>query len=494
MAAPPATRPHADSLTPWAPGENAIESSAHGASGRSAARAFAPAGLTIVALTVLLLLPALFNGYPVLFADTADYLLRSRTLAPSPIRAPGYAVWIRLTSAGLTLWLPVIAQSALLAALIWRTLRAFGRPTAIATIIAGIVLVAGSSVAWASSKAMPDVFVAMLILGLYLVAVQWRPMGIAWRAVAIAAVLIGGTMHLTNLVVGASALVAIAALERAAAPRLTRGSVLRAAAALLASAGLAQAYQRAPQDARAVESNSDVFLLSHLVETGLAQRLLEDRCTTESFALCPVRDTLTRQVELFVWRPEQSPRYLVLHDDPVLIREETRHIMRGVIAHYPFALGLSVVKYTAEQFLTFRVNDDIWRHQNRTHVQRAIIAVFPGDLPAQESARQQANTLRLGWTTGAHLVVFLAAAAFSLVMLVRAASTDELAIDRAAGLHVVVWVTLVVNAAVCANAASVFARYQSRLSWLLPFAVVATLLERGVRHWPIRSPSDGARA
>src|SRR5690348_4553339 len=86
--------------------------------------------LTIAGVTLALLLPALFNGYPILFSDTADYMLRSQSLLASPIRAPGYALWIRLTAAGTTLWLPVVAQSLFLATLVVRTLRQFGRPDA----------------------------------------------------------------------------------------------------------------------------------------------------------------------------------------------------------------------------------------------------------------------------------------------------------------------------------------------------------------------------
>ena len=46
-------------------------------------------------------------------------------------------------------------------------------------------------------------------------------------------------------------------------------------------------------------------------------------------------------------------------------------------------------------------------------------------------------------------------------------------------------IPLVVNAAICANLAAVFSRYQSRVSWLLPLAVIATLLERGMLRWPL---------
>jgi hypothetical protein len=96
----------------------------------------------------------------------------------------------------------------------------------------------------------------------------------------------------------------------------------------------------------------------------------------------------------------------------------------------------------------------------------------------EERARQQENTLRLPWTPLVHLIAFLAAAAISLVLLRRERLAHRIQAANAAGFHVIVWVTLLANAAICANLASVFSRYQSRVSWLLPFAVVISLLER----------------
>ena len=444
------------------------------------------ATLTIVGVTLALLLPALFNGYPILFSDTADYLLRSQSLIPSPIRAPGYALWIRLTSGGATLWLPVIAQALFLATLIARTLRLFGRPDARRTLGAGVVLTIGTSAGWVASKAMPDLFVAMVVLGLYLIAAHWERLGTGDRILAVASVLVGGTMHLTNILVGGAVLLALLMLRRVEPrTRAVRCGWIRAATLLVASAAITRGYEYLRRDTTETGWNGSMFVLSHLVESGLAERLLQDRCGVEQFALCPVRDTLTRSVDLFVWRPLQSPRYFVLHDDPALIREETSHILGGVVRHYPLALAGSIVSYTARQLVAFRVNDEIWRHRHRTEVQRVIMDIYPGDLPAQERARQQENTLRLPWTPLLHLIVFLAAAAFSLITLRRAFADRAITLADSTGLHVVVWVTLIVNAAICANLAAVFSRYQSRVSWLLPLAVIATLLERGMLRWPL---------
>jgi hypothetical protein len=480
MAAPARTPSVSDHFVPLTPGVTGMNVST--ASGRTSRdqRLTRLAGLaTIVALTVLLLLPALFNGYPILFPDTADYLLRSQTLIPSPLRALGYALWLRLAGGGTSLWLPVIAQSLLLAALVWRTVRIFGRPRLGAALGAALIMVVVTSIGWVSSKAMPDVFVATVILGVYLTACHWTALGIGGRALAIAAVAIGATMHLTNALVGAAALGAILVLRwEDRADRAARRAWVGAALLLVAATIGTRVYENVRREDAKLPFNGSVFVLSHLVETGLAQQLLQERCATEQFALCPVRDTLTRDAEMFVWRPENSPRWFVLHDDPALIREETTHILGGIVRHHPLALASSIVGYTARQLFSFRVNDEIWRHRNRTEVHRVIGLMYPSQLPVQERARQQENTLRLPWTPLVHLIAFLAAAAISLVLLRRERLAHRIQAANAAGFHVIVWVTLLANAAICANLASVFSRYQSRVSWLLPFAVVISLLER----------------
>lgn len=485
MASPAPIRPSTADFISFS-GRESAGRVAPGEAPRAQRTPFIAAVLTIFGVTLALLLPALFNRYPILFPDTADYLLRSRSLVASPIRAPGYALWIRLTSAGATLWLPIVAQSLFLATLIVRTLRQFGPPTARQMSAIALALTIGTPVGWVSSRAMPDLFIAMVILGLHLLVAHWERLGRGDRVLVVASVLAGGTMHLTNLLVGGAALVALFALQRTtrAAPDARR-AWMGAAALLVTSAVLTRGMGHLRRDGGETGGNRGVFVLAHLVETGLAQRLLQDRCGIERYALCPVRDTLTRSVDLFMWRPLESPRYFVLRDDPALIGEEAGRILGGIVRHYPLALAGSFVSYTARQLVAFRANDEIWRHRHRTEVQRVIMSVYPGDLPAQERARQQENTLRLPWTPLLHLFIFLAAAAFSLIMLRRAFAERAVTLADSTGLHVVVWVTLVVNAAICANLAAVFSRYQSRVSWLLPLAVIATLLERGMLRWPL---------
>ena len=62
----------------------------------------------------MLLWPALCNGYPTIFSDTGGYLLTGKyLLALPPFRAPGYAVFTRFTSLGISAWFTIVAQAAM---------------------------------------------------------------------------------------------------------------------------------------------------------------------------------------------------------------------------------------------------------------------------------------------------------------------------------------------------------------------------------------------
>ena len=64
-----------------------------------------------IAAGYLLLWVAVFNGYPVFYADSAGYLRVSYTLLQPIPRSIGYSVFIRLVNFGASPWPIVIAQS-----------------------------------------------------------------------------------------------------------------------------------------------------------------------------------------------------------------------------------------------------------------------------------------------------------------------------------------------------------------------------------------------
>ena len=65
---------------------------------------------------------ALYNGYPTVFSDTGGYLLTGKFLiALPPFRAPGYAIFTRLTSMGISAWFTIAVQAAMVVYVLYET-------------------------------------------------------------------------------------------------------------------------------------------------------------------------------------------------------------------------------------------------------------------------------------------------------------------------------------------------------------------------------------
>ncbi|MBW2662370.1 MAG: hypothetical protein JRD93_10370 [Deltaproteobacteria bacterium] len=63
--------------------------------------------------------PAILNGYPLVYFDTANYLHAAFTLdCESYCRGIGYPIWLCIAGVRLSGWLPVIVQAAMNAALL----------------------------------------------------------------------------------------------------------------------------------------------------------------------------------------------------------------------------------------------------------------------------------------------------------------------------------------------------------------------------------------
>ncbi len=69
--------------------------------------------LGLLAIGMLLSI-AYYNGYPTIFSDTGGYLWSGAFFkAIPPFRAPGYAVFARVTSLELSAWFIVLVQAAI---------------------------------------------------------------------------------------------------------------------------------------------------------------------------------------------------------------------------------------------------------------------------------------------------------------------------------------------------------------------------------------------
>ena len=119
----------------------------------------------------LLLWPALWNGYPIVFADTGTYLSQAIHRYAGWDRPVFYSLFMLPLHLTLTVW-PVVAAQALLAAwVLWLVVRVLAPAVSAVAFVTGWPAVVGTWLPWLVCELMPDLFTPLLVLVLGLLAV-----------------------------------------------------------------------------------------------------------------------------------------------------------------------------------------------------------------------------------------------------------------------------------------------------------------------------------
>ena len=452
--------------------------------------------LAVLAVAAAMLLPALWNGFPFVFSDTGEYLARAEVLDVPAYRTVGYSAWIALMGHRTTLWVTIAAQALLVAALIGITARTLvPRMPRVALVAGGLALAILTSVSTRVSQLMPDIFAPVLVLALYLVVWHWPRLGRASRAVAGLGVAASLVMHATHvgLALGLLLVYAGGAAMAGAAGRARWRGIARGALCVALGTGALLSFNFWHTRRVFLAQNGHVFVLSHLVQTGLAERLLREECPRGAhYDLCPYIGDLQVQgqpltPDQFAWHPA-SPLYRI--GGWAGSKDEASRILWGTLRRYPLSHALDAVFYTLDQLGAVSTLEGLESYADIPWVDVYIQHLRPGDYSRMHAARQQRGTLGFEGLARVHEALALAAAAASLWLLfwprLPRASREPGSI---AGFHRTVWLVLLGNAAMCGNLSGVYARYQARLVWLLPFAV---LLSVAARWWPASVGADSA--
>ena len=119
--------------------------------------------------TLLMIWPALYNGYPLVYADSGTYI-NSCIHMETPIDRPlFYGIFLRVTSMQAFLWVPVVLQGMLTTWLLQRLIRIllpdYGWKTQLLVLILLALL---TGLPWYTAQIMPDLFTALLPVIFYL--------------------------------------------------------------------------------------------------------------------------------------------------------------------------------------------------------------------------------------------------------------------------------------------------------------------------------------
>jgi hypothetical protein len=424
-----------------------------------------------LAAGALFVLPALWNGFPLVFYDTGGYLA---AVADGELSFGRSAAYGALLTAGLPLafWPAILIQAGVAAWVVLATLRAHGivRPAVTAAIL--VFVAATTSLPWYAAQLMPDLWASLAVLALYLLA--FRPPSSRAERIGLAVVIAFAiTAHMAILALALGLATALA-VTRLVAGRLgiERPSLTAPVLAVLAGIIAAPASNAAITGHFAFTPGGSNFLFARLVHTGIAARYLADHCPDPSLEICKFRLDIPPLGEDWLWEPDSPFNYAL--GSWAGFGPEARRIVVDSLSDYPLDHLAAAVAGAAEQFVTLQSGEGLgpWTW----HTQYLIERLAPDLVPVYKAARQQQDGIDLTLLNVLHVpVAFLSLLGLPVVVL--AARRRRLPASTAT-LCGFVLVALLGNAAICGALSIPHARYQSRIVWLAPFAIAIVVAGR----------------
>lgn len=491
-----------------------------------------PRYFAVPVAAALLLWPALWNAYPIVFADTGTYLSQAIHRYAGWDRPVFYSLFMLPLHATVTVW-PVVVVQALLVAWVLRLVCRVLLPG-----LSGIAFVGGVallSVAtwlpWLVSELMPDVFTPLTVLVLTLLA--WVPHRLTrWERgalVGLCAFLIA-TQHSSlplALALTAALAVCFALMNRPrqqprqASPPVIASPVM--APPVIAGrqsgppiaigcwhrwfglrrtmTGGETATSLAPPTASmtswlpasrlifippalaiaalcsvnllahgrfAVSPFGSVFLMARMIYDGPGLAVLQRECPASGWRLCPYTDRLPPTSDDFLWLAD-SP--LNLAGGPKAVSAEAGAIIKAALLQEPAKEAKAALAETLDQLRRFDSGDGLnaWPIQVTPWIRRDFP---PAEFARYAAALQQSSGLSIPWPLGwLHSASGVAGVAMCLLLLPRAIRRRH----ACAGFLLAILLALPISAAITGVLSGPHDRYQARIMWLPPFAAVLSL-------------------
>lgn len=419
---------------------------------------------------------AFFNGFPLVYSDTGTYLESGFTLETPLDRPITYGFLIRIFSLnGLTAWTVILAQAFLLAALVWLVVREFCDDTRRQRLIFSLIVAAVlcTSLPVVASELIADVFTSMTLLAFFLL-VFGRKISRRERIALYVLFLFCVACHISHImiVLGLLAIIAIVFFIR----RRKRKTAFASGKAMIVIAVLcAMGYLTMMSS---ISKSRHVFMMGHLVETGILDAYLDDHCAAENISLCKYRDRIPAGAETFIWNSD-GDSVLMLTGGWLGTKEEYSRIISETFSErrYLNMHFAAAVSGTLRQLHHIRCSEGIGRYDSTTLASQRMKRFFPHEYESYISSRQSADEM-----AALPLMEVLNVIAVSLGLVVsltwllfRKMDSDETLRLKIFG--VLLLLAYVINAAICASLATVANRFGSRLAWMAVLLAVLAAAE-----------------
>jgi hypothetical protein len=429
-----------------------------------------------VTIPLMLLAPALWNGYPLLQSDTGGYLARWYEGYLVPSRSTVFGLYLHYGEASY-FWVNLASQALATMWILQVTLRVLGLAKPWQLFSLCLVLSLTTALPWLASMLLTDIFAGLSVLSLFVLVVHGDKIsGIEKAALflltAFAAASHSATMAVLLGLCCVGWMVRPFLRDRIATASLALGTLTIAAGAImLLSANFALSGQIA------WTPGGSAIAFGRMLQDGIVTRYLRDHCAEQHFKLCPYRDELPETADDFLWSRETVFNKLGRFPG---MGDEMGYIALHALAEYPLWQAEAALMATGEQMLKVATGENT-DPPTTAHTYGIIRRYLPENVKPMNAARQQTGFITFGPINLIHVPVALISTALLLAMLIAAVfrrRTDDVTL-----LMATVFLALLGNAVICGVISGPHDRYGSRLVWI----TTCTLMIAAIKRFSVRS-------
>ncbi|MEZ5788141.1 MAG: hypothetical protein R3D62_17085 [Xanthobacteraceae bacterium] len=433
----------------------------------------------------VLMIPALWNGFPLLQYDTGGYVARWYEGYLVPSRSTTFGLYLTATQT-LDFWPAVLTQAILTVWVLALTLRALGfsgNPWRLPALVTALAI--ATTLPWLTSTLLTDVFAGLAVLALYLLVCRADALN-RWEAVGLLLLIAFSVASHSATFAVLLALVAAGFLFCGSLRQiLSLRGLVGGLAAIALGAGLLLATNFALSRQLAWTPGGYSIPFGRILQDGIVARYLNDHCPQPQLRLCPYRHKLPATADEFFWSSDiftDLGRFTGLGD-------EMRLIFLRSLAAYPWAHVKTAVRATLAQIAMVGSGEGV--HNKIWHTYGIIAHYLPATVPAMKAARQQRG--KVGERTferinKLHKPIALLSLAATILLLGRALWRRDH--DALTLLAATVLLAVLANAFICGVISGPHDRYGARLAWLPALVAMAAIL----RAWQDRTESASEQA
>ncbi|MFI5141696.1 MAG: hypothetical protein ACHQII_05015, partial [Bacteroidia bacterium] len=334
-----------------------------------------------------------YNGYPIIYNDSATYIKSGFNLDTPADRPITYGIFIMLSSFyKMSLFLTVFFQNLILS---WLLLECFIKCLSrsyikyFLAVISALALFTGLS--WVSNQIFADLFTSFIFLSAFLVLTYNEEKKTKMYFLYFIFLWSVGShlshITITQLFLYATLPFAVFIIHKNL--QLTKATVLKRGVALII-VGLSAILVMGS----AISKSSSIFFTGKLCENGILKKYLDENCATTNYKLCVYKDELNYRAFEFVWNPKCATHKL---GGWKAMKQEYSTIDNAIIKtpKYFKMLVLESIKASAHQFTLNNIgegNGGLLNDSNNTYtINRFFPHEFNNYVQSAENKKEGIN-------------------------------------------------------------------------------------------------------